>query len=159
MEIRRGLIRLWVLFTVLWFAGVAYHIWDVVSDETAVDHYKYFVQRDKPAPKPVEQMTREEIEVELAQMDAEKRDVACINVETDDRVCYDFSPYRTFILNAWTLAVPIVVWLLGYGVLWVMRGFRSHPLLPVQNYRALRPCRHSPRVAAALASPRPSSRA
>jgi hypothetical protein len=109
MLIRRGLNRLWILFTVLWFVGVAATVWVEFKREN---------------------------ECRIAVLGVEKiYGNSLANMEHMPPGC---SPYDDLlpeggelVLNKlryqyyWTFAVPIVVWLLGFGVLWVLNGFRK----------------------------------
>ena len=109
MNITRGLNRLWLLLTILWFAGVwvsvaLQHRKDVACDIAAQEWSK-----SHPNAGALDKLE--------GLSDVCDRDARQQNNQDTDEVVYLAQ------LHAWTLAVPIVVWLLGFGVWWVVQGF------------------------------------
>ena len=113
MRITRGLFRLWVVASVLWmlFVGVmTWQTWPVVlkaSSETVVLENGYA----KPPFDPSKPFTDD-----TGQMWANAR--ALFEAERRDAVVKGASI---------AIAPPLVVFILGMALLWVVRGFRTRP--------------------------------
>jgi hypothetical protein len=95
MNVSRGLNRLWVLLTVLWFVGVASHIWlDYTHDEDCRHAVEELDKKYLPHPS-IDQYSQ--------------------NLPPGCTMFDDYVPpggELLFLLrqNAWALAVPVIVW-------------------------------------------------
>jgi hypothetical protein len=102
----RGLNRLWILLTIIWFIGVLLVIWthagsDPCAEKVSAVHATY---GDKEYLQHIPQ-----------------------GCGMFDDLPYDYSKYFLYIVRtyAWTILVPFAAWFLGFGLLWVAKGFRS----------------------------------
>ena len=108
MNMARGLNRAWVLFTSIWFFGV---IVKILSDFQAEKACGEAVTSALSLHKGRDALNY--IPEGCSAFD---------NLQTDNYFLYGLhlvSPY------AWTVTIPVGVWLLGFGIWWVARGFRG----------------------------------
>ena len=114
MRILRGLFRLWVVASVIWMLSVGVMTWltwpvePKASSETVVLENGYA----KPPFDPSKPFT----DVATGQMWANAR--ALFEAERRDAVVKGASI---------AIAPPLVVFILGMALLWVVRGFRTRP--------------------------------
>ena len=108
MNAARGLNRAWALITVLWLSGVVFTIWrDVAADQAC----------SAAVSVAVSQYGVPEYTNHIPHSCNMFSDIPTTNFFL--YVTSFFPPYY------WAFAIPIVAWLVGYGVLWVVRGFRN----------------------------------
>jgi hypothetical protein len=109
MNVSRGLNRLWVLLTVLWFVGVAGPVWDEYQHQRVCSLAVLQLNKEHP---------------DLKGDDYQKLIPPGCNM-FDDLIPSSGELLYLLRQRVWTLSAPVIVWLLGYGLLWVLRGFRE----------------------------------
>lgn len=105
MNWRRGLLRAWIVFSVLWVVGTAIGRDAIWNAELLFNHGSYMAERSGC-------IEREE---------AAKSDFAC---RDRDGIYFNAGDNLLSWLGI-ALAVPLMVFLLAYVLLWIGRGFKS----------------------------------
>lgn len=111
MNVACGLNRAWILLTTIWFLGVIIEVWSNFQDDKACG---------KAVASAISTYGQRDFEGIQSHIPPHCSIVADILVDNSVLYwLYLILPY------AWTVTVPIAVWLLGFGLRWVARGFHS----------------------------------